>query len=170
MFRSRVATTHGGCRRRSQRGAAAIEFALVLPILVIIVFGIIAFGIGFTQKQTLSSAVRDGARFGSVGIYVAAAGTPRTCGDVIAKTRQNASTIGMTGSDVSVTVTRGGTSVCAATGATVTGSPGASPCANASPTDDLTVKAVFVGQLNVPLLMSKSVTMTSSGVYRCEYN
>ena len=171
MFRSRVSGTCSGVSTtRSERGSAAVEFALVLPIVTMVVFGIIAFGIGFTQKQTLASAVRDGARFGSVGIYAAAAGSPRTCSDVVAKTRQHATTVGMTGSQVSVSVTRGTTPVCAATGSSVTGSPTASPCANASATDDLTVQAVYVGRLNIPLVMSKSVTMTSSGVYRCEYN
>ncbi len=35
-----------GCRRngREDRGAAALEFGLILPILVMLVFGVIAFG------------------------------------------------------------------------------------------------------------------------------
>jgi general stress protein CsbA len=42
------------------------EFALVLPILVVLLFGIIQFGITFNNYITLTDAVRAGARKGSV--------------------------------------------------------------------------------------------------------
>lgn len=48
--------------RDRERGAAAVEFALVLPLLVMLVFGIIEFGRGYHAKVELTGAVREGAR------------------------------------------------------------------------------------------------------------
>lgn len=51
-----------GRRAHDQRGAAAVELALVLPILVLLIFGIIEFGRGYNAKVSLQGAVREGAR------------------------------------------------------------------------------------------------------------
>lgn len=53
-------------RWRSEEGAAVVEFALVLPILMILVFGIIDFARAFYTISTLVSAVREGARYAAV--------------------------------------------------------------------------------------------------------
>ncbi|WP_043496534.1 TadE/TadG family type IV pilus assembly protein [Georgenia sp. SUBG003] len=47
---------------RSERGAAAVEFALVLPILLLLVFGITEFGRAYYAQTTLSNAARDAVR------------------------------------------------------------------------------------------------------------
>src|SRR5690349_8554855 len=52
--------THG--RSSGERGAAAVELALVLPVLLMLVFGIIEFGRGYNTRITLTSAAREGAR------------------------------------------------------------------------------------------------------------
>lgn len=49
-------------RRASERGAAAVEFALILPILLTLVFGIIEFGWAFGQQVSLGNAAREAAR------------------------------------------------------------------------------------------------------------
>jgi Flp pilus assembly protein TadG len=54
-------------RFRSQRGASAVEFALIVPVLVIFVFGIIGFGIAFMQMQTIRGALREGGRAAATG-------------------------------------------------------------------------------------------------------
>ena len=46
------------------------EFALVLPLLALLLFGVIQFGIAFHQYVTLTDAVRAGARQGAVGRHV----------------------------------------------------------------------------------------------------
>ncbi len=46
----------------SERGAAAVEFALVLPILVLILFGVIEFGGVYNAQLMVTGAAREGAR------------------------------------------------------------------------------------------------------------
>jgi len=48
-------------------GAAAVEFALVLPILALLVFAIIDFGRIFFEQSTLSGAAREGVRLVALG-------------------------------------------------------------------------------------------------------
>jgi Flp pilus assembly pilin Flp len=47
---------------RGERGAAAVEFALVLPVLLLVIFGIIDFGRMLNAQITLTEAAREGAR------------------------------------------------------------------------------------------------------------
>lgn len=49
-------------QRRGDEGAAAVEFALVLPLLVLLVFGIIDFGRLYYEQITLTDAAREGVR------------------------------------------------------------------------------------------------------------
>jgi Flp pilus assembly pilin Flp len=51
---------------RDQEGAAVVEFALVVPILFLIVFGIIDFGRAFYTVNNIISAVREGSRYGAI--------------------------------------------------------------------------------------------------------
>jgi Flp pilus assembly protein TadG len=51
---------------KGQRGAAAIEFAIVLPLLVLLVFGIIEFSFLLYDKSVITNASREGARSGIV--------------------------------------------------------------------------------------------------------
>ena len=52
---------------RDQRGAVAVEFALIVPILVMVVFAIIEFGRGYNARIELTGAVREGARALALG-------------------------------------------------------------------------------------------------------
>jgi Flp pilus assembly protein TadG len=45
-----------------ERGAAMVEFAIVLPLLVTLVFGIIEFGRAYNAQISLTHAAREGAR------------------------------------------------------------------------------------------------------------
>ncbi|AUI49655.1 TadE/TadG family type IV pilus assembly protein [Arthrobacter crystallopoietes] len=49
-------------RRQSERGAVAIEFAIVLPVLLILLIGMIEFGRIFSAQIILTNAAREGAR------------------------------------------------------------------------------------------------------------
>jgi Flp pilus assembly protein TadG len=54
-----------GHLRRSERGAALVEAAIILPVVVLIVFGIIEWGLAFKDALTVSSATRAGVRTAS---------------------------------------------------------------------------------------------------------
>jgi Flp pilus assembly protein TadG len=58
----------GAMGQRDQDGAAAVEFALLLPLLVLLLFGLIQFGIAFNTKIQATNAAREGARMAVVGI------------------------------------------------------------------------------------------------------
>ncbi|MDF9716920.1 pilus assembly protein [Nocardioides sp. ChNu-153] len=61
-----AARRRGGRAGRDQRGAAAVEFALVLPILLLLVFGIIAYGYMLSFRGSMSQAAAEGARAAAV--------------------------------------------------------------------------------------------------------
>ncbi|MFH1035588.1 MAG: TadE/TadG family type IV pilus assembly protein [Pseudomonadota bacterium] len=48
------------------RATAAVEFALILPVFLMLVFGVVELGSAWYQKQMLVSASRVGARMGSM--------------------------------------------------------------------------------------------------------
>jgi len=51
---------------QDQNGGAAVEFALILPLLIFLIFGIIEFGLLEYNKLILTNASREGARAGVV--------------------------------------------------------------------------------------------------------
>ena len=54
-------------RKARDRGSAAVEFALVVPVLLLIVFGIIDFGRALNAQIALTGAAREGARLAALG-------------------------------------------------------------------------------------------------------
>lgn len=52
---------------RGDRGAVAVEFALLLPILLVIVFGVVDFGRAWNMQITLTQAAREGVRLAALG-------------------------------------------------------------------------------------------------------
>ncbi len=49
-------------RPRAKRGMAMLEFVFILPVLLLVLFSIIEFGLLFGRWQTLTNAAREGAR------------------------------------------------------------------------------------------------------------
>ncbi|MGH2378806.1 MAG: TadE/TadG family type IV pilus assembly protein [Candidatus Limnocylindria bacterium] len=52
-----------------ETGQNIVEFALLLPILMYILMGIMQFGLVFAAYLTINNAVREGARWGSISVY-----------------------------------------------------------------------------------------------------
>lgn len=58
------------CQRR-ERGQTLLEFAFVAPIIMVLLLGLVDFGIALDRREVLQHAVREGARHGAVGNSVA---------------------------------------------------------------------------------------------------
>jgi len=69
----------GGRRRRGERGAALIELAIALPILILLVFGLVEFGVTYNDYISIRDGARQAAREGSVGNFGPAATTGAPC-------------------------------------------------------------------------------------------
>jgi Flp pilus assembly protein TadG len=54
---------------RGERGAALVEFALCLPLLLVIIAGIVDFGFVFQRYEVLTNAAREGARLATLPQY-----------------------------------------------------------------------------------------------------
>ena len=52
---------------KNQKGQALVEFAIILPILLILVMGILQFGMMLNSYLTIENASREGARTGIIG-------------------------------------------------------------------------------------------------------
>jgi Flp pilus assembly protein TadG len=53
-------------RRPSDRGAAAVEMAIILPVVLLLLLGILEFGREYSKYQVLQGAAREGARLAAV--------------------------------------------------------------------------------------------------------
>lgn len=51
--------------RSSERGAAAVEFALILPVLIMMIFGMVDMGMAINAQAVVGNAAREGARAAS---------------------------------------------------------------------------------------------------------
>jgi Flp pilus assembly protein TadG len=80
-----------------ERGQSMAEFAIVLPILVVFLFGIIQFGILFNNYVTLTDAVRAGARVAAV-----ARQDSDPTGEATAMVRSSAANLDQSNLDVAV--------------------------------------------------------------------
>lgn len=85
---------------RDERGQTMVEFALVVPILCVILFGIFQFGALYNDYVTLTDATRVGAR-------QAAVSRRQSCPSCAAETAARNSASGLTPSKLSVSVASG---------------------------------------------------------------
>lgn len=97
---------------RSEQGQTMAEFAIVLPVLVVLLFGVIQFGILFNNYVTLTDAVRAGARTAAVSRNDANPTGATTAAVRTSAADLNQSSLGVTvssgwapGTDVTVTAT-----------------------------------------------------------------
>jgi len=52
---------------KNQKGQSLVEFAIILPIILILLMGIVEFGMMLNSYLTIQNVAREGARFGIVG-------------------------------------------------------------------------------------------------------
>ncbi len=111
-----MATLLKSAARRGERGNALVEFALVLPLLLLVFAGIVDFGFLFQRYEVITNAAREGARLAVLPGY--------TAGDVQNRTNEYIATgLGMTPGEVAAraTVELGTVTVSPGVGAAFTG-------------------------------------------------
>jgi Flp pilus assembly protein TadG len=130
-------------RRKRQQGQTMVEFTLVFPVLAILLFGVIQFGIAFNNYLALTDAVRAGSRQASVARYLP--DTQRQS-KVESKVRASANNLNQSKLKVFVTTT------------SPTWDPGS----------DVTVRATYPYSISLLGVVVKSGTLTSSTTERVE--
>ena len=163
-------------RRRlvpDQLGAAAVEFALVVIPLLLIVFGIVNFGFIFASQISMNSAARDAAR---AGVVQQLGGSGLNCAEVAILARSSGGSVGVPQSKIAVTVTGPGGSCSLAENATpiaanVTPAAGAAsqPCDTSSAGSQLVVELKYDYTAPVGLVPPTSLKQTATGSFQCEY-
>lgn len=126
------------------RGAAAVEFALLLLPLTLLLLGIINAGYLFGQKLALNQAVREGAR---------AAVVESTSGSPVATLVRNAAGTSLIDDPGSIAVSTTGT------------------CSTSGIGNNLRVSASYVtgGIVPMPIPGFDSLTLNSEATFRCEW-
>lgn len=132
-------------RSASERGGVAVEFALILPVLLMIVVGTIEFGRVYSQVQVYNGAAREGAR----------------CAAVMATAYAQCETL----ADVQQRIDDASDPYPDPPAATVTPSGG---CTNDTMGDDVTVSWDQPLVLSIPFWKDVSFTTTIEATFRCE--
>jgi len=159
---------------RKDGGAAAVEFALVLPILLSLVFGIIYFGFIFAAQISLNSSARDAARVGVVK-PLNSVGTAKTCPEIATIARGMSKTIGLDPAKIDITVSGpAGTCGSPVGGGTATGIVGQVCIQPATlptpPVTAVTVTLNYSAVSPVPRMPFGSNQLKAIGVFQCEYS
>jgi Flp pilus assembly protein TadG len=147
--------------RRNDRGAAAVEFALVMPILLLLLFAIIIYGMVFAQDLSLSNSARQAARSGVV------AGA--TCSGIKQTAQDNASTIGMSGADTTVTIALGTDEDHASPICTSAADDTKQPCQASPANSNVYVTLGHTVDKILPFVPTPD-SITGKGVFRCEFS
>jgi len=87
-----------GGKSPGPQGAAAVELALVLPLFIVLLFGVVEFGLIVYAKGIITQASREGARYGVVYSL-----TPKTQADIEAYVQSYLQDAGFAGATVTAT-------------------------------------------------------------------
>ena len=163
-------------RKSGDRGASLVEFALVLPVLTLFLFGIVQFGIVYDRQQSINSGAREGARLGALDIttmddisrsVLASYGASAAAGEdpTITVSDSTPAVIGTRSPDGSYLIS--GTS-------THSGSPAREddntlmPCGRDSPSDFIHVTVSTPYDITIPFFGVQTVDVDAEAEFRCE--
>jgi Flp pilus assembly protein TadG len=155
-----------------------VEFALLVPVLVLIISGIVGFGVVFAQQLALGNAARQAARSAAVdgplcGTGGAAGASSPT--HLTSEAKTNATTIFVTTDNISVEIKRAGaapTDVYTTdwTGTCVGGAaPAGKACAGSTWGDNVYVRMRYTSVLSLPFF-KPSFNLSAVGAFRCEFS
>ena len=140
---------------RNERGASAVEFALVVPLLIVVVFGILNFGVVFGQSLALGNGARQAARLGAT--------FGPTCADIRTSAKNNSSSIGLTpGNIADSNISINGSTSCVQP-------PCKGSTAGASVRVVVAYRSNFVVPMPIPGFPS-GVDIQGQGEFRCEFS
>ena len=142
-------------RLRGEDGVAAVEFAIVASILLLLVFGIIQFGLALSKIQAFESAARQGGRDAAV-----APSTGETAGAIRSDIVNAADPFDITGGASGIGVKVNGVPV----------PDGAVPCDGVTSTDNWQVQVSWLQaiEIDVPFWKNASINHTIQATFRCE--
>ncbi len=123
-----------------ERGAGLAEFALVLPVLLMLLFGILEFGTAYSRAQAITAASREAGRLASL--------SSTTADDV---TDRVDATLGSTGFDQPPSVAMTPASGC-------DGREG----------ESVRVLITVPHRITIPFALDRELTLSGEAVFRCE--
>jgi Flp pilus assembly protein TadG len=152
-------------QRQPEGGASAVEFALVVPVLVLLLGGILDFGFVFSQQIALNNSARDAAR---AGVVTSLSGAGLSCAQIATRltTSLNNSAVGLNSGSVVVTVT----APTADPSASCTANTSNKPCTKSAAGDQLKVVATFSSSPPFPLPYLSPIQVRGQGIFQCEYS
>lgn len=132
-------------RITGESGAAAVEFALIAPLLFMLIFGIINFGLIWSQKEVYVQAAREGARYAAVACE-------DTCTSSEVRDR-------VVNAAVGYQITGGAAAI------SVSPNPG---CSTTDMSDTVEVSWSQQFQIDIPFVPPVTVATPIEAVFRCE--
>jgi len=129
-----------------EEGAAAVEFALILPVLALLLFGVLEFGRVWSQYQVFQGAAREGARCAAV------------------------QATGFSDCEIQPAINNAAAPYKPDKNATVQigGANRPAGCTDADQGEDVQVSWVQSLNINIPFWNDVTVTPTFKAVFRCE--
>lgn len=154
-------------------GAAAVEFALIVGVLAMLIFGMLQFGLTFFELQSLRAATREGGRLGAVEA------TPNAIRSRVETASNGAVRPGEASNTSFVKVSYSDSGTFTGSEANLTGNTTPACSSSSSSTADAAVRVqMFIANapahlkslftLNIPLLPTISMTPTIDAQFRCE--
>ena len=165
-------------RERDETGAVIVEFALVVPLLLMLLLGVVTVGITYSHANGLTNAVREGSRFGATA-DASSSVSSAWADDVISQVRATQFDDPSKVTTVCVQLWKIGTGAVAGTGKcatsaggpslTLPGSAAASPPVPSSPTGSCVVRVIAARKFKINIgLTSWDKVFISSSIARYE--
>jgi Flp pilus assembly protein TadG len=154
-------------------GAAAVEFALIVGVLAMLIFGMLQFGLTFFELQNLRASAREGGRLGAVGA------TPDAIRTDLESASNGAIRSGEASNTSFVKVSYSDNGTFTGSEANLTGNTQPACASAAAVTTDAAVRVqMFLASapahlqnlftLNIPLLPTITMRPTIDAQFRCE--
>ena len=136
-------------RSRRRRGQALVEFALVVPLFLLLLAAMIDFGLGLNASISVSNAAREGARLGAVDAISA---------DIVSRVNSMMAPFPGVPTSVTATCTHAGGGTCTLDNAVT--KPGSG--------DSVIVTVSFNYRMIWPLAFGNVINLTSTARFRIE--